>query len=287
MVLRVTFDTNVLDYACRPERYPKDPRQPGLGRVRDALAEGLIEGFYPVTMLTVEGIQNADRAEVFAKTQTVTHELPPAVTPNANLPDAVRQQVGGGGVETIGLTVQVTQTARKPLHPEVIKRMAAAKALGVRILKAPPRIGAFNIIDPTGEYYLPNGEDAELSAWIDTAHAVASAIEQRGVGFAQVKALGETIGTRDPGTLWFQALDQAKDAHEQNAVRRAFSEWADGDAIASHVAYGLDVFCSGDIGNSNAKNSVLDAENRAWLTATYGTRFMTFDDLLATLPATT
>jgi hypothetical protein len=40
------------------------------------------------------------------------------------------------------------------------------------------------------------------------------------------------------------------------------------DAVAAHIAYGLDVFCSTDVGNSNATNSVLDPVNRAWLTAT-------------------
>lgn len=38
--MHVTFDTNVLDLACRPERFPKDPRQPALGKVRDALRAG-------------------------------------------------------------------------------------------------------------------------------------------------------------------------------------------------------------------------------------------------------
>ncbi len=284
MVLRVTFDTNVLDLACRPERFPKDPRQPGLSRVHDALAAGEIEGFYSVTMLTIEGIQNADRAEVFSTTKTVSRESPPFFTPNAELSAEVRQKVGDADLETIGVTYEVVQPARKPLHPEVIKRVQAAKALGVRVLKDPPRIGGFNITDPTGEFYLETGDGAALSAWIDTAQSVGREIDSRGVGFAQVKALGEKFGLREPGQTWFRALDQANDVHEQNAVKRAFGEWADGDSIASHVAYGLDVFCSADVGNSNATNSILDATNRAWLTSTYGTRFMSFEDLLASLP---
>jgi hypothetical protein len=54
--------------------------------------------------------------------------------------------------------------------------------------------------------------------------------------------------------------------------------------VAVHIAYGIDVFCSADVGNSNASNSVLDPVNRAWLTASYGARFMTFEDLAAQLP---
>jgi hypothetical protein len=67
-------------------------------------------------------------------------------------------------------------------------------------------------------------------------------------------------------------------------MERAFNEWADSDSVAVHVAYVLDIFCSDDVGKSNVTNSVLDPTNRAWLTATYGVRFMTFDDLAASLP---
>lgn len=84
--------------------------------------------------------------------------------------------------------------------------------------------------------------------------------------------------------MWFRALDKAADIHEKRAVERAFGEWADGESVAAHVAYGLDVFCSADVGNSNATNSVLDPANRAWLTATYGVRFMTFEELATSLP---
>ena len=64
---------------------------------------------------------------------------------------------------------------------------------------------------------------------------------------------------------------------------RAFSEWADGDSIAAHIAYGLDIFCSDDVGNSNSISSVLDNANRAWLSETYGVRFMTLEELANSL----
>ena len=280
--MRVTFDTNVLDLACRPERFPKDPRQPGLVRVRQALEAGEIHGFYPVTMLTIEGIQNPDRAGVYGGTKTVITESPPVITPSNDLPAKLRAEIGDGNLETYNVTLTVTQDDRKSLHPEVAKRVAAAKALGVRALRAVPRIGAFDITDETGEYYLAIPDD-DLGRWIDAAHAACRAIEARGVGFAQVKALGERLPINSPHDLWFRALKEAKDIHEENGVKRAFSEWADGDALGSHIAYGIDVFCSADVGNSNARNSVLDPINRAWLTETYGVRFMTFDDLLAVL----
>lgn len=284
MALRVTFDTNVLDLACRPERFPKDPRQPLMQKVHDALANRQIEGFYSVTMLTIEGIMRRDRAEVFADTRTVTQSETSHITRNADLPDAIREKVGSGDLATIAVEFRVEQPGRKLLHPEVIARMKAAKALGVKVLKDVPRIGAFHITDATGECYLNPGEGAELTAWIDKAHEVAQAIEARGIGFAQVKALGKNMDASDPASAWFRSLDQATDVHQERAVERAFSEWADGDSVAVHVAYGLDVFCSADVGNSNSTNSVLDPIHRAWLTGTYGVRFMTFEDLAVNLP---
>lgn len=282
MALRVTFDTNVLDLACRPERFPKDARQPQLQKVRDALLAKSIQGFYSVTMLTIEGIMRKDRARVFAGTTLKQEPEQISVTKNADLPEAIRKKVGGADIETVKVNYVVDQP-RTPLHPEVIARINAAKTLGVGVLKAVPRVGAFDIKDPDGEFYLANGEGDAMRTWINKIHEVARAVEHRGLGIAQVKALGGTMAS-GPDELWFSALENAKDVHQERAVERAFSEWADGDSIAAHIAYGLDIFCSADVGNSNATNSILDPTNRAWLTATYGVRFMTFDDLLATLP---
>ena len=283
MVLRVTFDTNVLDLACRPERFPKDPRQPLLQKVHNALVNRQILGFYSVTMLTIEGIMRSDRAKIFAGTRTVMKEGASYITKNANLPDAVRKIVGESDLETIPIEMRVEQPDRKALHPEVIARMQAAKALGVKVLCGVPRIGAFHITDPTEEYYLSRGENADLNGWIDKAHGAANAIEARGVGFAQVKALGQDMGNTDPETIWFRSLNQANDVHKQRAVERAFSEWADGDSVAAHIAYGLDVFCSADVGKSSVNNSVLYSGNRAWITTIYGVRFMSFEELAASL----
>ncbi len=284
MVLRVTFDTNVLDLACRPERFPKDPRQPQMKKVHSALANGKLKGFYSETMLTIEGIMRRDRADVFAATQTVMHPETSQITDYADLPNVIQEKVGSGDLETIAMEFRVEQPRRKPLHPEVLERVKAAKTLGVKVLKGVPRIGAYHLTDHAGEYYLGRGEGDDLKAWIDKAHEVARAIEARGIGFAQVKALGRNMSASDPASAWFQSLDQATDVHQERSVERAFSEWADGDSVAVHVAYGIDVFCSADVGNSNATNSVLDPIHRSWLTETYGVRFMTFEDLADNLP---
>jgi hypothetical protein len=283
--LRVTVDTNVLDLACRPERFPKDPRQAELAKVHSALKSGVIEGFYSVTMLTVEGIMKKDRAAVFAGTTVTSTAHPTEMTKRSDLPKELADMLGDGDFDVIatGVTLRASQPQRAPLHPEVVARIQAAKALGVRVLHDVPRIGAFGLTDPTGEYYLDRGEGTALSAWIDKAFAVSREIEARGLGFTQLSTLGVSLAS-GPESTWFAALDKAADVHQRRQVERAFAEWADGDSLAAHVAYGIDIFCSADVGKSNATNSVLDPANRAWLSNSYGVRFMTFEDLAATLP---
>ena len=283
MVLRVTFDSNSLDLVCRPARFPKDGRQPLMRTVHEALTQGRIEGFYSVTMLTIEGMMRKDRADVFSGTRTVMQPETTELTKNADLPDAVREIVGAADVETVRLEIRVDQPDRKPLHPETAARVRAAKAVGFKVLKAVPRLGAFHIEDLSGEYYLDSGEGEALKAWIERACAVARAIEARGVGMAQIKDLGERLGEADSRSPWFRSLHRAEGIHEEREVERAFSEWADGDSIAAHVAHGIDVFCSDDFGKSNAAGSILDYANRAWLSETYGVQFATLEELAGRL----
>ena len=231
--LRVTFDTNVLDLACRPTRSPKDPRQPLMQKVHDALANGKIEGFYSVTMLTIEGIMRRDRAGVFAGTRTVMQpearqiirkHRPAGCGPG----DSWQQGSGNYFCGTSGPAAGPATAA-----PRSDRSDEGSEGLGFKVLKDVPRIGAFHFKDPTGEYYLKPGEGAELEAWVKKAIEVAQAIEAQGIGFAQVKSLGEDMAASDPGSAWFRLLDQVTDVHQERAVERAFSEWADGGQLGS------------------------------------------------------
>ena len=69
------------------------------------------------------------------------------ITKNADLPEEIRQKTSSEDVETIGLELRVEQPGRKKLHAEVVARMQAAKAPGVRLLEDVPRIGAFHMND--------------------------------------------------------------------------------------------------------------------------------------------
>ena len=265
--IRVTFDTNVLDRAVRPQRFPKDPRQNVYHKVQQALKLKHIEGYFSETLATLEGIQNIDRADVFGST---------------NLRHSLSQYIHSDtAIHTTQINLVAEQTKRKPLHPETVARIQAALAVGMRTLGA-PRVGFVRINDPNHTIYAPDGNESDLSARLERYHTALNAIEARGLGFSHVQALAHSFAQRD-GVVepFFYSLRRAKDIHEKRAVQRAIREWSDADSVAAHIGYEIDFFCTEDEGKSAGMTSVFDAENRAWLQTTYGVCFVTLSELAA------
>jgi hypothetical protein len=111
-------------------------------------------------------------------------------------------------------------------------------------------------------------------------------IEGRGFGKDAIERIGNDIAGRlGQNGLWHTFLDRAADSTQNELIADAVGEWADQDAIAAHIGYGLDYFCTADTGRSatHLGASIFTQANRAWLTSTYGIRFITLDDLAATL----
>jgi hypothetical protein len=107
-----------------------------------------------------------------------------------------------------------------------------------------------------------------------------SAIEARGVGCAQAQRIAHEIRAEIGGIGPFISyLGKPRSAAEQRQINRAITEWADGDSVVAHYAYGNDIFCSEDFGKGALSPSVLDAANRAWLTQAFGLQFATLSEL--------
>lgn len=263
--LRVTFDTNTIDKAARPGRFPKDPGHADFAKVNAALAAGKLSGYFSETIISMEGIQNKDRALVFNSTRLRL--------------DSETETVANGATKVE--MRHVVEQKRDPLHPEHAARIAAAVDIGMKALKA-PRFGALLITDPEGKYFVPETPDQQAQR-ISKFQQVLHDIESRGAGFTVVKALAQKLAMRDGvHEPWLHSLVRAKDVHEENGVKRAIAEWADADSIAAHVGYGIDLFCTGDAGKSaGGAPSVHDAANRAWLQVAHGVRFVTISELAA------
>jgi hypothetical protein len=78
---------------------------------------------------------------------------------------------------------------------------------------------------------------------------------------------------------WYRALSKAQDGAERREIEKAAREWADGDTVAAHIAYQIDILCTADEGGE----SVFNKENRAWLIQKYGIHIMTLSELAAEL----
>lgn len=286
--MKVTFDTNVLDRATRPERYPRDPRTADFIKVHDAIETGKLKGYFSETLVTLEGVQKKDRVDVIGRTR-------------------LQQKVRSTGRNTININLTVKQD-RQPLHPEHSARIQAARKIGMRALKGPSRVGWILIQDPEGSFFAPD-TDAKFADRMDRTNSACSAIEARGLGFARVQSLAKSFATRDQADIirkneeefakldpmlapaglrmpripfeepWFSSLLRARDIHEQRQVQRAIAEWADADSIAAHIGYGMDLFCTEDQGKGAGAPSIFDADNRAWLEKTYGIKFVTLSEL--------
>src|SRR5260370_27485681 len=115
--MQVTFDTNTLDRAVRPERFPKDPRQPDYLKVRDALRSETLKGFFCETLVIIEGIQKKNRVATLGSTEIRSQILPETMTSE--------------GIVAIPINMRVGQQ-RQPLHPEVLATVQAALALCIR-----------------------------------------------------------------------------------------------------------------------------------------------------------
>ena len=92
----------------------------------------------------------------------------------------------------------------------------------------------------------------------------------------------QTKVARGVGKAAFDAAggwDAQPDASfNEKIFAKACAEWADGELVANHIAYRNDVWCTNDLARA-AGTSIFDPTNRAWLTAEFGVRFTTLEEL--------
>jgi hypothetical protein len=262
--LKVTFDTNTLASVVSPETAQRDTGESG-GAIRHAIQNERIAGFFSETIVTLEGIQNKERAEILGKTRVV--------------PEA-----SSTGDNTIALAISARHV-RNPLDANCFARVQAATELGMQALMAPARMVALHVRDDVCPLFEPPGGISDLLRCMDEVNEMATRIATRGVGHAVAVEVGLLFSQRAGVTkpeLWLQGLGRARGKAESKKVAKAIREWADGDSIASHYGFGNDVFCTDDFAKSATASSVLDKDNRKWLAEDFGIRFMTLAELART-----
>jgi hypothetical protein len=259
--LTVTFDTNTLASVVAPETAQRNTGESG-AIVAAAMRAGRIRGFFSETVITLEGIKNVDRADILRRTRVIS-------------------DASSTGKNNITLTVGVRH-ARNPLDPRSFDRVRTALELGMRPLRTAARIGGYHLRNQDCELYEPDGGISELIGCMDKVNEITTEIARHGVGQAIAVELGLRFSQRDSvenPELFLQGLGRAKDKLERRKVAEAVREWADGDSVAAHYGFGMNLFCSEDFAISGQGFSVLDAQNRHWLHESFGIEFLTLSEL--------
>jgi hypothetical protein len=176
-------------------------------------------------------------------------------------------------------TILTVEGGRGSVRPEVVARANRALDLGMRMLRA-PRIGGVQIKDPSGDLYRKDPDQEAVSMRLKRYEAITTAIEARGLGFAQVSKVAERLADWASGA---QSGDvkpgRESDRRSTNNVARAIAEWADGDSVAAHYAYSGDLFCTEDRARKAGASSVMHPSHRAWLDRAFGVKLVTIAGL--------
>lgn len=258
--LRVTFDSNVWEDVVCPARCDHDKiRQTQAIRVRNAIEARKLTGLFCEAWATLEGVTKQDRPDFHAD-QSIKPQLGEAVLPDGTSGPAV--------------FMGPDQSHRPPLESCAAKRLDEAISLGLRLLMVPRDSG----LNFAADFYVPHTEQIA-----DRTCQALAAIEQRGVGRAMIRAFGLELARRyGPSNRSITFSDIPPDFPMTQADRKKIgllvAEWADGEAVAAHIGYHNDIFCSEDFKSGGGK-SVLDPAHRTWLTQEFGVQFATLTQL--------
>ena len=240
--MRVTFDSNSWEPVF-------DPIDRNWAPVRSAISSGRITGFICEAGFRIEAIRKRERAAYFAE-------------PAMDVQSTFSTVIINGKPHVQFLSFGPDDESHPGLPEVQSSRLKNALAAGVRLMRGGAWMGLpspVEIRDPA-LFVQTNDPDREQRQ-IDAS----ARIESRGVGKAAFDAADGW--NAQPGA-----------SYNEKMFAKACAEWADGELVASHIGYRNDVLCTNDLART-AGISILDPTNRAWLTAEFGVRFATLEEL--------
>jgi len=250
-VHRVTFDSNVWRKVASPLKFPDDPCLASYQKLNVACRSGTIQGFLSETTFTLEQIKRDDR---LAWLRSVAH-------------------VGPSNV----VVPKITQMVQDHLDD--------AYAIGIRVLRSKRIAGPNSALLKDAKYFFNYSSDAEYRHYNNKNGEIARALENMGVGIANIKGTGHASSSGKGGGHWTDGIAALPDS-EKETVAELVAEWADADAIATSIAHDVVYFCTNDVGKGSSNKGVVSAMSPAKakaITSKYGIQFVSPDDLVQKL----
>lgn len=146
-----------------------------------------------------------------------------------------------------------------------------AMALSFKVLRC-PRIGAPKYLPIPKESYLSDSDIVKRQKTF--LNDCLPYITSLGCGIHQLKEIGLEHLPR-----YWQGGFRSIETTEEKRIWRAVAEWADGDSIAAHIAYGNDFYCTGDRAKNAGSRSIFHSSNVEKLEARYRIRIVTQQEL--------
>ena len=249
-MLKVTFDSNVWRLVASPASFPNEKEITSFNAINAAVRAGKIQATLAETVFTLEAIQKNGRQAFFA-----------GYKPKIETTESI------WGSNEVGLSISIgPDTNAHPGNSHYLsKHWADAEPLGFKLLHCPRIAGAVNP-DMKQEWFIPSSNGSA-----NRFGQCGREIEANGAGLAHLKAIGTSYAAM--GQPWHSGI-AASPSSEEQSIAKAVAEWADGDAVAAHFAYGNDYLCTRDIAKSAGSRSVFSPANRLWLEQKYGVRFV-------------
>lgn len=261
--LKITFDSNVLPSVIQPEavhgRSIFDMHD--LQIVNEAIRTGCVEGFVAQTFFTKEAVPKINREDVYRIAFKRYKNPPfPSTAPCINMANtkalSAKKQFDSKNVFT-----------RRNLLPLLRKyhiRILHTYLLG-DILPQLKNGESIEDVFSIDDFYCKDGNEDEVMIRNDECfHFI--------------------IDDLKASVICVDVIDKVDNRHDKHTnlsskFNKIVAEEADVQAIATHYAHQIDVFCTEDKGNSAGGNSVMKAENKTALFRKFGIRFCTLAEL--------
>ncbi len=259
--MKVTFDSNIWRPLVSPQKFSSEASKPEYIKIRSAIQAGEIIPFLSETTFTLEAIKRRDRRNFFGNYSAKIDVTPAPAKP---------------GFIGMRFTIKPDENAHPGNVPILADHFTDAFTLGFRLLRS-PRVGGIINKDVQHARYTACSE-VELKDAIEKCAEVLDMVEAYGCGMSHIKEIGLRYTTSEEN--WKEGLLVAPES-EEKAIQNAIAEWADGDAIAAHIAYDNDYFCTADIARGAGSKSIFSTENRLWLKQKYAIKIVSLIDLAA------
>lgn len=264
-VLTITFDSNVLTRILQPENVQNlcaaDIKD--LQMVNEAIRTGTIEGFVAKTFFTKEAVPKVHREDVYRKAfrryKEITSQSTDTCLNNHNLKIRLikKHQFDSERLFTrLNFLPVLRQYHVRILHTYLCGDILPQLKNGESIEDV------FSIDD----FYHWDGDEGEV-------------MNRNDLCFRFI------VEDLKAGALCVDMIDEMDNEHDEcsNNLSSKFgkvaAEEADVQAIATHYAHQIDIFCTEDKGKSAGGNSVMKAENKAALSQEFGMQFCTLGEL--------